>query len=144
MAWRELRARSRRFCTDCGERITSENRAPYGGARCGGCRALVNPRPGVVSALVLASIASIGFALGRATSHVTLEPPPTLVIERIPPTSVATPPAISPSPRGDVAMHECGARTKKGTLCKRLVRGPGHCWQHGGSATSDRPWSGGS
>jgi hypothetical protein len=26
--------------------------------------------------------------------------------------------------------HECGAPTLKGTKCRRLVVGPGYCWQH--------------
>jgi hypothetical protein len=26
--------------------------------------------------------------------------------------------------------HECGYITQSGTPCKRIVKGPGYCWQH--------------
>lgn len=29
--------------------------------------------------------------------------------------------------------HPCGAPTKKGTPCKRIVSGQEHCFQHGGT-----------
>jgi hypothetical protein len=125
-----IRPRASAFCCDCGERITDETRAPTGGPRCASCRALRRPRPGLVPALALTIAGAGGFGLGRLASPSSPVAPtstPAPAVARIPPS-----PERAPAPPED-PLHPCGARTKRGTPCKRLVRGPGHCWQHGGA-----------
>jgi hypothetical protein len=114
--------------------VTVETRAHVGGPRCAGCRALRRPRPGLVPALALTVTAAASFTVGRLASR-PAPLAPAFPLARIPAaardraTGIAAPPAEPP-----VAMHPCGARTKRGTPCKRLVRGPGRCYQHGGAA----------
>ena len=54
---------------------------------------------------------------------------------QLPPVAVQTAPQIeqiqTEIPAG---AYYCGARTQKGTLCSRRVRGAGRCWQHVGKA----------
>lgn len=115
---------SRRFCAACARRF----------------------RRGRVFAPLLLSAALVvfGFLLGRAGRP----SPPPLTVERgaltLAPPPAATPAtAAKPGPRygpdgtaaerptePDEAVSFCGARTKKGTPCRRRVRGAGRCWQH--------------
>ncbi|MBK6425407.1 MAG: hypothetical protein IPF82_04155 [Blastocatellia bacterium] len=126
-----LRMPSRtRFCCDCGELLSDRNRPWFGGPRCLGCRAIANPRPGLVSALTLTVVAATAFTLGRVAGPPTPArpstlPAPTVDLSRVPSNPAAAP--VSPEPPAP-----CGGRTKKGSRCKRLVRGGGRCWQHGG------------
>ena len=49
-----------------------------------------------------------------------------------PETRTRIPEQANPSESGDESVHFCGARTKKGKPCTRLVKGGGRCWQHKG------------
>ena len=119
-----------RFCCDCGETLSDRNRPKIGGPRCLGCRAIANPRPGLVAALALTAVAASAFTLGRIAGPTSVHLAPTAQsaapgVSRVPENFAAAPkPPEPPAP--------CGGRTKKGTRCKRLVRGGGRCWQHGG------------
>src|SRR5688572_26137892 len=110
-----LRPAASRFCCDCGEAVGEATRARWGGPRCAGCRALARPRGGLVAALALAAAFGTGFWLGRV--------PPTPLPPSPPPAPAparAVPPPPAPEP-----PRACGARTKRGTRCKRLVHGEG-------------------
>jgi hypothetical protein len=46
-----------------------------------------------------------------------------------------TPPVLEVQQNGsEDAVYFCGAKTKKGKPCTRLVKGGGRCWQHEGKA----------
>lgn len=50
---------------------------------------------------------------------------------------------VAPAPgvqnTGLEGVSYCGARTKKGTPCKRLVKGTGKCWQHEIKPANEKP-----
>ena len=131
------------FCTTCGARLTRKGwRSWIRGPMCEDCSA----RSGRVSrarplfAIVVLGLAA--FALGRY-----LRPAlPPLIIQRaansplsdLPvnlnsPRSNGTISSQSSSPSSDDVVYICGARTKKGTPCRRRVHSAGErCYQHKG------------
>ena len=133
-----LRIPSRiRFCCDCGEPLIDLNRPRIGGPRCLGCRAIANPRPGLVAALALTAVAASAFSLGRIAGPTSVHRAPAAQSSAPGLSRVPSNPAATPSPPEPPAP--CGGRTKKGTRCKRLVRGGGRCWQHGGARENAAP-----
>src|SRR5260370_20945444 len=124
--WRIWQSRS--FCEDCGRRLGKN-----GVAR---------------SLITIAAIAISAFALGRY-----LRPaPPPLIIERVSNSPLSDLPVNVNEPAlksnhednsskyasrvtqsADDPVYICGARTKKGTPCRRRVHFPGErCFQHKG------------
>jgi hypothetical protein len=113
------------FCCACGDALTSERRARWGGPRCAGCRVVAGSRPLLWRLLAVALAASVGFRFGARVAPAPIDASPALA--PIPAAVVGAPPVPPPPPE---PLHPCGARTKKGTRCKRMVRGEGYCWQH--------------
>jgi hypothetical protein len=139
------------FCLECGERIARRDwRARLRRGLCEQCAhrfgALTLTRPIVFMALIAMS----GFAIGR---YVRPSPPP-LIIQRTANSPLAdTPVNPNDNPRppkpsnessptanvsvatADDAVYICGARTQKGTPCRRRVHVAGErCFQHKGMA----------
>lgn len=74
-----------------------------------------------LAVLVSGSLGYVAGSAARETPTAAEVAPPSAIVR----TPLPTPPPPEP-------LTPCGARTKKGTRCKRLVRGGGRCWQHGG------------
>ena len=133
------------FCCECGERVlrarwrvwTSRRFCPACGRR--------HRRARLRAAVVLTcALFAPGFLLGRLSRPAA----PPLVIERggaglapLPAAAAAPRPSPAYGPDGTARerttdpaepVYVCGARTKKGTPCRRRVRAPERCWQHRG------------
>ncbi len=147
------------FCAECGERIARIRWHFWTNRRfCSGCTRRFRRAQILSSLIVGATLFCLGLAAGRALRP----SPPPLVVERgqlsaLPTQSktgaqpteaeadedtAATPkPEPSYGPNGSATERPtdpneivsiCGARTQKGTPCRRRVRGTGRCWQHKG------------
>lgn len=147
------------FCAECGERIARARWHVWTNRRfCPQCEPRFRSARMLLPLLAGAVLFIVGLLAGRA---VRTAPPPLLVIERgqpsIAPTQTAQTLPAQPNakresqpataaraaPKTDSAAIElagdssetiyiCGALTKKGTPCRRRVRGTGRCWQHKG------------
>jgi len=133
------------FCANCGARLTRKGWHSRLGARCEDCASRLGPS--VTKPVIIVFVIAIGaFALGRY-----LRPaPPPLIIHRAANSPLADVPvnfgAItngttlkanrSPSSNSvadEDSVYICGARTKKGTPCRRRVHTAGErCYQHKG------------
>lgn len=130
------------FCTNCGARLTRKSwRAWIRGALCDDCATRLGaPRTKTIVAAAIITI--VVFAFGRY-----LRPaPPPLIIQRaansplsdlpVNPDAIAKAGSNSANPTvtaEDDAVYICGARTKKGTPCRRRVHFAGErCYQHKG------------
>ncbi len=135
------------FCAECGERLSKKGwRARLRARVCDSCARRLGSFAAFRGLIVLALIAGAAYSLGR---YVRPAPPP-LIIQRL---------ANSPLPDGPVDLNGpytektkstganqnetatapddevyiCGARTKKGTPCRRRVHFAGErCYQHKG------------
>jgi hypothetical protein len=133
------------FCAECGERVVRARWRVWTSRRfCPACAARLGRRRFLKRLALAAALALSGFLLGRAGRPA----PPPLVVERGALSLAPAPPAAArlepkPEPRygpdgtsaerptePDEVVSFCGARTKKGTPCRRRVRGRGRCWQH--------------
>ena len=136
------------FCRNCGARLTRKGwRLWLRGALCDDCAT----RPGVNNRsrtlIVIALLAAAAFAFGR---YLRPSPPP-LIIQRAANSPLSDAPldlnsiakrgsgissqnvAPQTSATDDEAAYICGARTKKGTPCRRRVHVAGErCYQHKG------------
>jgi hypothetical protein len=133
------------FCANCGARLTRKSwRAWIRGALCDDCATRLGaPRTKTIVAAVITLIAA--FAFGRY-----LRPaPPPLIIQRAANSPLSDLP-VNPDDLAkanpanqtvktsnvtaeDDAVYICGARTKKGTPCRRRVHMAGErCYQHKG------------
>jgi hypothetical protein len=148
------------FCAECGERIARARWRFWNSRRfCSKCAPRFRRGQILLPLIAGAALFCLGLAAGR-TGRST--PPPLIVergqLSTLPaesktaaPTtaaldasadSQATPqPGPSYGPDGTATERPtdpnevvsiCGARTQKGTPCKRRVRGTGRCWQHKG------------
>jgi hypothetical protein len=111
-----------RFCTDCAEplaRLGGRRRWWRWSTRCGGCEALLRPLVPRWSRYLLAM--SVGLAAGLASREPAAVPMPP-VVEAVQP---ARPREITKPPK-----TPCGARTRSGRPCKRMVDDGRRCWQH--------------
>jgi hypothetical protein len=140
------------FCGECGERLTSKSwRALMSGRFCVDCARRLGGFVLAKPVAILAITAIAFFALGRYLRP----PPPPLLIQRAansplsdlpvnlndtgPTTnrkeggSTNQNPAVLNPRSVDEAGYICGARTKKGTPCRRRVHVAGErCFQHRG------------
>jgi hypothetical protein len=138
----------RNFCAECGERVERKGwRAWMRGSLCDDCAG----RGGRIAAMrplvVVAIVAFAGFALGRFVRPA----PPPLIIQRAANSTLSDQPvnfegAAKPTSSGaakdpraaagepvDENVYVCGARTQKGTPCRRRVHAAGErCYQHKG------------
>ena len=139
----------RNFCSECGNRRTRKGwRSWVGGGLCENCARRLGSgwrRP----LMIIALIAVAAFAFGR---YLRPSPPP-LIIQRMANSPLSDSPvnlnesakAVNRKPNGssnapalasdpiDDAVYICGARTKKGTPCRRRVHVAGErCYQHKG------------
>ena len=134
------------FCRNCGARLGRRGwRVWLRGALCDDCarRPGVNTRSRTI--IVIGLLAAGAFAFGR---YLRPSPPP-LIVQRAANSPLSdTPldlnslakrgPGISspnqpPTSAEDEATYMCGARTKKGTPCRRRVHVAGErCYQHKG------------
>ena len=134
------------FCSECGSRLARKGwRLWLGGGLCDNCVQRIGS--GRRRALIIvALIAFASFAFGRY-----LQPsPPPLIIERMANSRLSDLPVnvnesanaadrkqngslnVTRDPQDD-AVYICGARTKKGTPCRRRVHVAGErCFQHKG------------
>jgi hypothetical protein len=138
------------FCVECGERLTSQGwRARLGSSFCSACAHRLGRFRFGQSLLVIAVIAFSAFALGRW-----LRPaPPPLIIQRLANSPLSDLPVDLNSGTRlpgdgkenaarrqsldadsvDDVVYLCGARTQKGTPCRRRVHLAGErCYQHKG------------
>ena len=135
------------FCTNCGARLTRKGwRAWFRGAYCEDCA--LRLRGGRAQPIVLIAIIALAtFAFGR---YLRPSPPP-LIIQRAANSPLSDAPvnldAIANGTANisnrstssasvtapDDTVYICGARTKKGTPCRRRVHFAGErCYQHKG------------
>lgn len=140
------------FCVECGERLARKEWSVRFGALCSHCARRLGTFARFRSLIVFAAIAAAAFALGR---YIRPAPPP-LIIERL----ANSPLSDSPSEPGSASRtsnlnsdhkgpvtsvtnnegYICGARTQKGTPCRRRVHAPGErCFQHKGLAAMVPP-----
>ena len=138
------------FCVECGERLARKGwRVRLRGNLCGPCAQRLGTFTSARSIIAIAIIAVCGFAVGR---YMRPSPPP-LVIQRAANSALsdvpvnlnddqrATKPANGSSANpnlnaaNDDVVYICGARTQKGTPCRRRVHVAGErCFQHKGMA----------
>jgi len=137
------------FCVECGERLARKGwRARLRGNLCDHCAQRLGTFASTRSIIVVALIAVLGFAIGR---YMRPAPPP-LIIQRAANSPLSDAPvnpndslrAAKPSSgsnananlsvaTSDDVVYICGARTQKGTPCRRRVHVAGErCFQHKG------------
>ena len=137
------------FCANCGARLRRKGwRALLAGARCDDCASRLG-RSATKALLLVGIVASAAFAFGKF-----LRPaPPSLIIYRPANSPLSdTPVNFEAIAKGsannqghsstagnvgtpDETVYLCGARTKKGTPCRRRVHAAGdRCYQHKGMA----------
>jgi hypothetical protein len=135
------------FCTTCGSPLTQKGwRLWIRGPICKECSRRGGNDRRIRSIVLIAVLVTAAFALGRS-----LRPaPPPLIIQRAANSPLSdspinlneiTKPGTTGSNRSDASstgapddtVYLCGARTKKGTPCKRRVHFAGErCYQHKG------------
>jgi len=137
------------FCVQCGERLVRRGwRARLRRANlCDQCAQRLGAFSSMRSIIVVSLIAVSGFAIGRCMRPA----PPPLIIQRAANSPLADAP-VNPGDRAksqrvaneskpqpnvtaatDDAVYICGARTQKGTPCRRRVHAAGErCFQHKG------------
>ena len=132
------------FCTNCGARLTGNGwRARLRGAVCDDCAMRVGASPATKLVITILMIAVAAFAFGR---YLRPKPPP-LIIQRAANSPLSdlpvnldalakradTNPDRAVAATVDDVVYLCGARTKKGTPCRRRVHSAGErCFQHKG------------
>ena len=135
------------FCAECGERLTFKGwRGLLRRGLCEHCAQRLGSFAAYRSLILAALIAAVAFGFGR---YLRPSPPP-LIIQRaansplfdapvqLSGTTVAKPNSSSASSNITQATEDdevfiCGARTKKGTPCRRRVHAAGErCFQHKG------------
>ena len=133
------------FCTNCGARLSRTGwRARIRGTVCDDCSIRLGMSPTTKIIITTAIIAVAAFAFGR---YLRPKPPP-LIIQRaansplsdlpvnfdaIPKRADVNPNRTAVAPTADDVVYICGARTKKGTPCRRRVHFAGErCFQHKG------------
>lgn len=128
------------FCRNCGARLTGKGwRRRMRGSLCEDCAR----RPGVSTRnrnlIAISLLAASAFAFGR---YLRPSPPP-LIIQRAANSPLSDSPldlntvvkghGTNASVKADDTVYLCGARTKKGTPCRRRVQVAGErCFQHKG------------
>ena len=144
------------FCVECGERLARKGwRARLHGKLCDHCAQRLGRFASTQSIIIIALIAVSGFAIGR---YMRPAPPP-LIIQRAANSPLSDAPVnanenlrsakpasesngnanLSVATADDV-VYICGARTKKGTPCRRRVHVAGErCFQHKGMAAMVPP-----
>jgi hypothetical protein len=139
------------FCVQCGERLARKGwRARFHGNLCDHCKQRLGTFTAARPIVVLVLVALAGFAIGR---YMRPSPPP-LIIQRAANSPLSDAPVnLNDSTRqpkqpngsspnnnisvatADDAVYICGARTQKGTPCRRRVHVAGErCFQHKGMA----------
>ena len=146
------------FCADCGSRVERSRWRLWTSRRfCSDCAPRFRKSRFLFFTATSATLLLLGFVAGRNQRPL----PPPLIVERkelaaVNPaatksegqplsetgmTNAAPKPEPTYGPDGtanerptepDEVISICGARTQKGTPCKRRVRGTGRCWQHKG------------
>ena len=138
------------FCVECGERLAPRRWRRVGGKFCDDCGRRLGKSALARSLVTLALIGFAAFALGRWLRPAA----PPLIIQRSASSplsdlpldssgraSTANRKGFDPEKQNDSANVEpaddtvylCGARTKKGTPCRRRVHAAGErCYQHKG------------
>ena len=134
------------FCANCGIRLTRKRWRAFAGARCDDCASRLGRS--ATKRLTIVSVIAIGaFAFGR---YMRPGPPP-LIIHRAVNSPLSDAPvdfeavakgaannptrssALNNIETRDEAAYICGARTRKGTPCRRRVHAAGErCYQHKG------------
>jgi hypothetical protein len=136
------------FCANCGARLSRKGwRGSLAGARCSDCASRLGAKP-TKPLILITLLAIVAFAFGRY-----LRPaPPPLIIHRAANSPLSDLPVnfdahangitgimnsnnTPASLTTDEPGYICGARTKKGTPCRRRVHVAGErCYQHKGMA----------
>jgi hypothetical protein len=145
------------FCAECGERIARARRHFWTSRSfCRNCARRSRKGQILLPLIAGAALFCLGLIIGRSQRP---QPPPLIVehnqLSPIPaaPEPTGTPQAdtddtqAAPNPEPGYGpdgtaterptdpqetISICGARTQKGTPCRRRVRGTGRCWQHKG------------
>ena len=137
------------FCMECGERLARKGwRARFGSRLCDHCTQRLGIFASFRSLIAIALVAVAAFVIGK---HLRPSPPP-LIIQRAANSPLSDGPVeFKQTPRfskeantstqaanqsvstADDVVYICGARTKKGTPCRRRVHAAGErCFQHKG------------
>ena len=132
------------FCTNCGARLTGNGwRARLRGSVCDDCSTRIGASPVTKIIITISIIAVAAFAFGR---YLRPKPPPLIIqraansplsdlplnLDAIPKSNDANPNRAVVATVDDV-VYICGARTRKGTPCRRRVHSAGErCYQHKG------------
>ena len=141
--------RAANFCVECGERLSRKGwRGRFGSSLCDHCAQRLGTFASFRSLVAIVLAIGAAFAVGRYMRP----PPPPLIIQRAANSPLSDAPvdpkqtwrafkegntsaraanfAVSAA---DDVIYICGARTKKGTPCRRRVHAPGErCFQHKG------------
>ena len=149
------------FCADCGTRIERLRWHPWTSRRfCAACSPRLRRSLMLLPAIAALALFSLGLLTGRLVRPA--PPPLVMERGELPLTPAPVASKAEAESKGgsggedDAAAHEtgpvygpsgtaterptdpdeivsiCGARTQKGTPCRRRVRGTGRCWQHKG------------
>jgi hypothetical protein len=149
------------FCSECGERITRARWRFWTSRRfCAGCARRFRRRQFLLPLIAGAAIFCLGLVAGRRGSPA--QPPLIIERGQLSALPAAATDDTGPRPADpetgaddqatprpepsyglsgtaserptdpNETVSICGARTQKGTPCKRRVRGTGRCWQHKG------------
>ena len=132
------------FCKNCGARLTRKTwRARLRGSVCDDCAMRLGTSSATKAVITVAIIAVAAFALGR---YLRPKAPP-LIIQRAANSPLSdlpvnfdrlakradSNPDRAVAATADDVVYICGARTKKGTPCRRRVHSAGErCYQHKG------------
>ena len=143
--------RAANFCMECGEQLARKGwRARFGSSLCDHCVQRLGTFASFRSLVAAVLVAVAAFAIGRYLRP----PPPPLIIQRAANSPLPDAPVDPNQTRrvfkeadtsaraanfavstADDVVYMCGARTKKGTPCRRRVHAPGErCFQHKGMA----------
>ena len=133
------------FCTNCGARLARTGlRARIRGTVCEDCSTRLGTSPATKIIITISIIAVAAFAFGR---YLRPKPPPLIIqraansplsylplnLDAIPKRADAANPNRAIAATVDDVVYICGARTKKGTPCRRRVHFAGErCFQHKG------------
>ena len=127
------------FCTECGNPLTAQ-RGWLTRVLCDECAAQLRRAQRIPGRgwpwLWLAVALGLFYLLNHSATMPTAQPVPAAPAHSLATNAVAAPVAAAPV---EAQPSFCGARTKRGTPCRRLVKGHERCAQHRGKPSLLKP-----